>query len=260
MTGDAIKYKVWFFAGGETGNNKFNVFTGSFIRMMKEIMGDDFDFIRDIYFSTPMTNVIWALNNAQKPVKFPDRLKVTNAALRQIVPSVVPSNDQLIIISSSTGSIAAAQAACYLAEKNSNMSLFSRPFHLVLGASMVAPESELYCRLLKYKDDNIIGKIIHEEIQDEGDNTFGVGGVSRKEAWRNAFGLILPVLSSRYNGPSFLNTHTEKGHIHRRRSQSVQKAIDYVNIILVKNELAGELYREKALKALEALKAVKTCI
>jgi hypothetical protein len=202
-----------------------------------------------------MTNVIWALNNAQKPVKNPERVKVTKAALSQIVPTTIPCNDQLIIISSSTGSIAAAQAACYLAGKNRDRSLFSRPFHLVLGASMVAPESELFRRLLEYKRENIIGTIIHEEIQDDGDNTFGVGGVSRKEAWKNAFGLIVPVFSAKYNRPSFLNTHPEKGHIHRRRSQSVQKALDYADIILVKNKLAGEYYKEKALLVIDKLKA-----
>jgi hypothetical protein len=38
----------------------------------------------------------------------------------------------------------------------------------------------------------------------------------------------------------------ETGHIHRRRSQTVQKAIDYINIILIQNKLAGNIYMEKA--------------
>ena len=29
--------KVWFFAGGEAGTEKLNAFTGSYIRLMKEI-------------------------------------------------------------------------------------------------------------------------------------------------------------------------------------------------------------------------------
>jgi hypothetical protein len=43
-----------------------------------------------------------------------------------------------------------------------------------------------------------------------------------------------------------LNTHHEKGHLHRRRSMTLQKAIDYVNIILIKHKLAGEFYSQQA--------------
>ncbi len=39
-------YKIWFFAGAETRDDRFNAFTGSFIRMMKEILGEDFDYIK----------------------------------------------------------------------------------------------------------------------------------------------------------------------------------------------------------------------
>jgi hypothetical protein len=87
---------------------------------------------------------------------------------------------------------------------------------------------------------------LHDEVQDEGDTSMGVGGTTRLQAYRNAFGLMFPFLSMKYHGPSFLNTHPVTGHIHRRRSQTVQKAIDYINIILVKNKLAGEHYCEKA--------------
>jgi len=58
---------------------------------------------------------------------------------------------------------------------------------------------------------------------------------------------MLPFLSAKFNGPSFLNTNSESGHIHRRRSQTVQKAIDYINIILIEHGLAGEYYKEKAI-------------
>ena len=62
------KFKILFFAGGETRDEKFNIFTGSFIRLMKQILGDDFDFIRGIYSKYPMMSVFWALNHAQRPV------------------------------------------------------------------------------------------------------------------------------------------------------------------------------------------------
>jgi hypothetical protein len=55
----------------------------------------------------------------------------------------------------------------------------------------------------------------------------------------------------KYNGPSFLNTNPDTGHIHRRRSQTVLKAIDYINIILIKNKLAGEHYSDVAKLTLE---------
>ena len=112
------KYKVWFFAGGETRDDRFNIFTGSFIRLMKKILEDDFEFIRDIYYKSPMMNVIWALNNAQKPIVNPENKKIFIAAFRQIIDAGLSPETQLIITSSSSGSIVAAQTACYLAQKN----------------------------------------------------------------------------------------------------------------------------------------------
>jgi len=144
-----------------------------------------------------------------------------------------------------------AQTACYLAQKNRNNIYFRKPFHLVLGASMISPQSSLYKQLLTYQKEGTIGKILHDEVQDEGDSSIGVGGISRLEAYRNAFGLMFPFLSTKFKGPSFLNTNPVTGHIHRRRSQTVQKAIDYINIILIKNKLAGEHYKKKALEVLK---------
>jgi hypothetical protein len=240
------KYKVLFFAGGESRDNRFNIFTGSFIRLMKEIMGDDFILIKGIYYNTPMMNVIWALNNAQKPIPFPESQKITLTAFRQIISAGLSPDTQIILTSSSSGSIIAAQTACYLAQKNSNNDYFNKPFHLVLGASMIAPESELFKQLLQYQKEGTIGTIVHDEIQDEGDTATGVGGVSRMEAYTNAFGLMFPILSSRYKGPSFLNSHPEKGHIHRKRSKTIQKALDYIDIILIRHQLAGTYYCEAA--------------
>jgi hypothetical protein len=240
------KYMIFFFAGGETHDNKFNIFTGSFIRFMEEILTKDFWFMKGVYYKSPMMNVIWALNYAQKPIINPENNRMTGAAFNQILSAHLPSETQLVIVSSSSGSVVAAQSACLLAEKNIDNKLLKKPFHIVLGASMISPDSDLYKKLLYYQQTGIIGTIIHEEIQDEGDTSFGVGGLSRLEAYKNALCLILPVFSKKINGPSFLNTHPEKGHIHRRRSQSVQKAIDYINIILIKHKLAGEHYMERA--------------
>ncbi len=243
-------YRVWFFAGGETTDDRFNTFTGSFIKLMNKIFEDRFEFIRGVYFSNSVFNVLWALNNAQNPIINPQSRKITRTALSQIIDHEHCSDEQLIIISSSYGSVVAAQTACFLVEQNRNYAYFSKPFHLVLGASMVASGSALFRLLLKYQREGYIGTIIHEEIQDEGDNSVGIGGISRMEAYRNAFGIMFPFLSFRFKGPSFLNINPVKGHIHRKRSMTVQKAIDYINIILVKNRLAGNLYMEKAEKVL----------
>lgn len=236
------KYKVWFFAGGETRDNKFNVFTGSYIRLMKDILGNDFEFIKGIYYRLPVMNVIWALSNAQKPVADPEKLALYRTAFRQIVEAGLSPDTQLVITSSSSGSVVAAQTACYLAQKNRNNVYFIKPFHIVLGASMISPRSELFKQLVRYQKEGTIGIILHDEVQDEGDTSAGVGGTTKIEAYTNAFGLILPWLSRKFDGPSFLNTHPVKGHIHRKRSQTIQKALDYIDIILVRNKLAGDHY------------------
>lgn len=245
------RYKVWFFAGGETRDDRFNIFTGSFIRLMKKIMEDDFEFIKGIYFKSPMMNVIWALNNAQKPIANPENEKIFMAAFIQIINAGLSPETQLVITSSSSGSIVAAQTACYLAQKNRNNIYFRKPFHLVLGASMLSSRSDLFKQLIQYQKEGTIGIILHDEVQDEGDNSAGVGGTSRLEAYRNAFGLMFPFFSRKFKGPSFLNTDPETGHIHRRRSKTVQKAIDYINIILIEHRLAGDYYMEKAAAVLK---------
>jgi hypothetical protein len=248
------KYKILFFAGAETRENKFNIFTGSFIKLMGEILGKDFEFIKGIYYPTSALNVLWALNNAQKPLADPGNHKITEAAFRQIVSAGLSPDTQLIIISSSSGSIVAAQTACYLARKNRNNVYFHKPFHLVLGASMLSEKSELFGQLLHYHKEGTIGTIIHDEIQDEGDTSAGVGGLTRKEAYSNAFGLICPWFSKKFHSPSFLNTHPLKGHIHRKRSKTIQKALDYIDIIMIKHKLAGEYYKEKAIAVINGMK------
>lgn len=240
------KYKVWFFAGGETRDNRFNIFTGSFIRLMKKILEDDFEFIKGIYYNSPAMNVLWALNNAQKPIANSENEKIFMTAFAQIIDAGLSPETQLIITSSSSGSVVAAQTACYLAKKNRNNVYFRKPFHLVLGASMISSHSDLYKQLTHYQKEGIIGTILHDEVQDEGDSSAGIGGLSRLEAYRNAFGLMFPFLSKKFHGPSFLNTDMVSGHLHRRRSKTVQKAIDYINIILIQHTLAGDFYKERA--------------
>jgi hypothetical protein len=240
------KTMFWFFAGGETRDDKFNVFTGSFIRLMKEIMEEKFDFIKGVYFKTNMGNVVWALNHAQKPIINPAHDKMIDTALNQILSNGYTPEAQLIIVSSSSGSVVAAQTACYIAEKNRDKLLFRKPFHLALGASMVSTDSVLFRQLEMYQKKGQLGKLIHDELQDEGDNSTGVGSTSRLKAWTNAAGLMIPWLSGKYEGPSFLNIDPVKGHLHRRRWQTVRKALDFIDVLLVRHNLAGDYYKEKA--------------
>jgi hypothetical protein len=240
------KYRVVFFGGGETRDNLFNVFTGSFIGFLSLIFEDNFSFIKGIYFKYPMFNVIWALNNAQKPVKNPEKDRIISAAFNQIVPGLKDSETNLIILSSSSGSIVAAQTACFLAEENLVKRFFDRPFHLAIGTSLISKESDLYLRLLDFQKAGMIGTIIFDELHDAEDSINGIGGRTRKEAYENAFGLMFPFLSTRFKGPSFLNTNHEKGHYHRRRSQTVRKAIDFIEVIFIRKKLAGDNYCVKA--------------
>jgi hypothetical protein len=235
-------YKVLFFAGGETHDNKFNTFTGSFISLMKEIFKDDFDFIRSVYFRSPMLNVIWALNHAQKPVSLTEKEQKVTTASQQIINACDSPETQLIILSSSSGSVLAAQTACALSFMILNNEISLKPFHLVLGASMISVQSDLYKQLIRFQNEGTIGIIIHDEVQDDGDNSHGVGGTSIPEAYINALRIMVPFLNRKYKGPSFLNTNPDTGHIHRRRSQTVQKALDYIDIILIRNKLAGDFY------------------
>lgn len=254
MNSTEEKYMVWFFAGGEARDYKFNVFTGSFIKMMGQIMGERFDHIKGIYFNLPMMNVAWALSNAQRPAHSRKNIRMQEIALRQMTSNRHTPENQLIMVSSSSGSVVAAQTACYLAELNSERQIFNKPFHLALGSSMISKESDLFRKLEEHRENGLIGKLIHDDLQDEGDNSVGIGGKSRREAFINAFGLIVPALSTRFSGPSFLNTHPENGHLHRRRSQQVQKAIDYINVLLIKHTLAGEHYLKKALEVIGEIK------
>jgi hypothetical protein len=243
-------YRVFFFAGGETRDDLFNVFTGSFINFLSKIMDKNFFLVKGIYFKYPMFNVIWGLNNGQKPINDPAKNKITSSALRQLLPGKNDSETTIIILSSSSGSIVAAQTACYLAAENISLRYYKNPIHLVLGTTFISKESDLFKKLLEYQRSGILGTIIFDELQDEGDSIYGAGGRSRAEAWSNAIGLMMPWFSKKFRAPSFLNTDPERGHLHRRRSQTVQKAIDFIEIIFNRNNLAGDYYREKALSVL----------
>lgn len=235
-----MAHRFFFFAGGDYVEGEGNAFTANFIQYFSNILGPQFSVIKGIYQSPPLMNVIWALSRAQSPVSNPFRNRILASSFNQILSDPQSSSERLVIVSSSYGSVVAAQTACMLAERHRQENFLSQPFDLALGASMVSKKSRLYQKLTSYQEQGIIGTIIYDELQDEGDNSNGIGGRTKFEAYTNGLGICFPFLTRKYSGPSFLNNHPVSGHLHRVRAQSVQKAKDFVQVILVDYKLGGE--------------------
>ncbi|HBB92911.1 MAG TPA: hypothetical protein DC042_14655 [Bacteroidales bacterium] len=231
MMDNAKKYQIWFFAGGDHGKGSPNLFTRSFIRLMDDRYGPNFRVVEGIYNRYPFLNVFWALGHAQRQEPRPDKIRLLKEPYQQIVSVMERQDTGLFLISSSYGSVVAAQTACYLAREIKSGKLISLPFHVALGASMISKKSELYKQLMQYQADGIIAKIVFDELQDEGDNSIGLGGTSRIKAYLHALGICFPFLTWKYSGPSFLNTNPETGHLHRRRAQTLEKAEDFMRIM-----------------------------
>ena len=241
-----MDYRFFFFAGAEYREGETNAFTAHFIRNLAEIPGIKFSLIKGIHHRRPLTNAIWALNQAQKPLKHPEQDRIITSSVNQIITLPYGDNTQLSLLSSSYGSVVAAQTACCLAERHPFKKLMSQPFNVVLGTSLLSKESDLYRKLLFYQNEGVIGTIIYDELQDEGDNSTGLGGTTRFEAYRNALGICFPFMTGKFKGPSFLNTDSVTGHLHRVRAQSVEKAIDFLHVILVDYRLGGNEGKVKA--------------
>jgi hypothetical protein len=252
-----MKHRVFFFAGGDHREGEGNAFTSNFIRYLSIIFGQEFSVIRDIYHTSPLMNVIWALNRAQEPVRFPEKNRIIATSVGQIIRDSGISRSELTLVSSSYGSVVAAQAACFLAGRQMREPFLAGPFHLALGASMVSVRSGLYGKLLHYQKNGIIGKILYDDLQDDGDNSTGIGGSNRLEAYVNGLGICFPYLSPRHRGPSFLNNDPVSGHLHRVRAQSIQKAEDFVHTILIHHRLGGEEAKRKAEELLRQSSLIK---
>lgn len=248
-----MSHRFFFFAGGDFKEGQGNAFTANFIRYLSEILGHRFSVIEGIYHRQPLMNVIWALNRAQEPHRFPLQNQIISSSADQILSCPQTANSKITLVSSSYGSVVAAQVACYLAEYQIKRKHFSQPFNIALGASMVSEQSELYRKLLHYQEKGFIDIILFRELQDEGDNSNGIGGRTRFEAYRNGLGICFPIFTLKHKGPSFLNQHPVKGHLHRVRAQSVQKARDFVKTILIDHQLGGTEAKRMAEEKLERL-------
>lgn len=231
--------RFYFFAGGDFRKGKENAFTGNFIRYLEEILGSNYRMIRGIYDTRPLVNVVRALKIAQEPVRNPLRNRIISSAAGQILSDPDIATARFHLISSSYGSVIAAQVACHLAGMHQQEKIFSQPFNVALGASLLSKESVLYRQLVYYREAGVIGNILYDELQDEGDNSNGIGGVSRLEAYANGLGICFPFLTRKFSGPSFLNKHPVTGHLHRVRAQSVEKAKDFIRTILIDQGWGG---------------------
>lgn len=246
-----MEHRLFFFAGGDHTDGKGNTFTETFISYLSEILKHRFSIIQGIYHPSPLMNVVWALNRAQIPEKFPSRNKIISSAVNQIISDPCTASSRLTLVSSSYGSVVAAQTACRLAALHLREKLLDHPFNLAMGASMVSKESPLYRKLLDYQEKGIIENIIYDELQDHGDNSNGIGGTSKIEAYVNALGICFPFLSRTFKGPSFLNKNPVSGHLHRVRAQSAHKAKDFLQTLLIDYRLGGEDAKNKATFTLE---------
>ncbi len=246
-----MEHRFFFFAGGDFKEGQGNAFTSNFIRYQTEILGNRFSIIEGIYHRMPLMNVVWALNRAQQPGNYPTRNKIIASSFSQILSCPQTSDTKLTLVSSSYGSVVAAQVACQLAEHRQQHKFQHQPFNLALGASMVSEQSELYRRLLHYQEKGLIDRILLSELLDEGDNSNGMGGTSRLEAYGNGLGICFPFLTRKFTGPSFLNDNPVSGHLHRVRAHSIQKAKDFITTIFIDHNLAGDETKIKVLKLLE---------
>lgn len=198
---------------------------------MSERYGEDFRIIQDIYSRYPFLNVVWALTHAQRPVYRAFKNRILTASCKQVLSVAPEENRSIYIVSSSYGSVVAAQTACCLAARIESGIFEPHPLHVALGASMVSKKSKLFKRLSDFHNKGIISNLVYDPLQDEGDNSTGIGGTTRIGAYLRGLGICFPFLSVTYKSPSFLNQHPQKGHLHRKRSQSEEKAVDFMRVM-----------------------------
>ena len=245
---DEVKAYSFFFipGGGYYGKHSPNEFTRSYCGFMKDLFGDDFTIIDKPLSKASISNVIWALNKGQKPLRKPEKNKKTVIACRCIMGALHDETTDITIVSSSFGTVLTAQIGIMLADHFIKTGKKIPDINLVMGASMVAKESKLYCKLTELRNEEKISRIIYDELQDPGDSATGICGKSRVGAYARSLRMSF-VIFGKYKGqPSILNNNPNTGHLHLKRAQSVEKAEDFLNVTLIKYELAGQEIKEKA--------------
>jgi hypothetical protein len=248
-----VKVYSFFFmpGGGYHGKHSPNAFTRTYCGFMKDLFGYDITIVDKPVSKASKSNIVWALNSWQKPMRKPERNKKTVIACRSIIDALHDETTDITIVSSSFGTVLAAQVGIMLADYLINTGKERPDVNLVMGASMVSKESKLYCKLGELRNEGKINRIIYDELQDPGDSATGICGKSRMGAYARGLRMSF-VIFGKYKGqPSILNNNPNTGHLHLKRAQSVEKAENFLKVTLVEYGLAGQEIKEKAVEMLK---------
>ncbi len=242
---------VWYIAGANVGSHgDTNLFTRTYCKRMTAIMESKFFVVHSSNKPFGLNNVLWALWHAQYPIKNPMRDKRIRNSIAMLMADSINRKSRITLVSSSYGTVVAAQLALYLVDNRQSLGLGSEPLNLVFGASMVSVNSMLYKELENLKRENRIGCIVYDELQFPGDNVTGLCGRTRLHALTEVCRIAFPVFGTYKGQPSILNKDPITGHVHRKREISADKVNDYISTPLIKYQLAGPWFKIRALESL----------
>ncbi|MCX6227313.1 MAG: hypothetical protein NTV01_21635 [Bacteroidia bacterium] len=242
---------VWYIPGANVGSHgDTNLFTRTYCKRMTEIMESKFIVVHSSNKPFGLNNVLWALWHGQYPIKNPMRDKRIRNSIMTLMADSINRKSRITLVSSSYGTVVAAQLALYLVNNRQSLGLGSEPLNLVLGASMLSVNSMLYKELENLKRENRIGCIVYDELQFPGDNVTGMCGRTRLHALTEVCRIAFPVFGTYKGQPSILNKDPITGHVHRKREISADKVNDYISTPLIKYQLAGPWFKIRALESL----------
>jgi hypothetical protein len=214
---------------------------------MRDIMGPKFMSVRCMANPYSSGNVLWALWNGQYPLRRPDHdRRIRNSFGYLGIDSLVRTS-HITVISSSFGSVLAAQLALYMVNNRDKLGLGPEPVNLVFGSSMLSKDSPLFRQLETMQARHEIGCILYDELQYPGDNVTGMCGKTRFHAVTEVFRIAFPITGTYKGQPSIFNRDPESGHIHRIRESSADKVTEYIAVSLIDHELAGPYFKARAL-------------
>jgi len=242
------RHVVWYVPGANIGaRGDTNLFTRTFCHEMRDIMGPKFMSVRCMNNPYSSGNVLWALWKGQYPLKWPGRDRRIRNSFRFLGIDSLVRTSHITLISSSFGSVLAAQLALYMVNNRAQLELGPEPVDLVFGSSMLSKESRLFRQLELMQSRNEIGIIIYDELQYPGDNVTAICGKTRFHAITEVFRIAFPITGTYKGQPSIFNRDPVEGHIHRIRESSTDKVLEYITASLIDHELAGPYFKARTL-------------
>lgn len=230
--------------------NGVNLLTDSIVAGMREIVGEDNVFLIGSAHHRSFANVSWALRKGQKPVRNPGRDARIRSAYQFITNTPDFYRKDLILTSTSYGSVVAAQTTILFLQRMKEAGISVHPVNLVLGYSMLSKSSRLFRRLEELQAEGRVGMIIYDELQDPDDNVTGMCKNKRLAAFVQAFRMACICGGTYQEQPSILNCDPETGHIHRQHENSSECAGKYLSVVFVEKEIAGREIMRKAQECL----------